>query len=113
MILVTGATGLIGAHLTAHLLLQNKELIALKRPNSKTENIKEILSFYTPDYNTLFSKIKFVDGDVTDIFSILDALEGVARSGDRQLFTHKFRFCTLFTSAASRRVLRSLGRFRP
>lgn len=77
MILVTGATGLIGAHLTAHLLLQNKEVIALKRPNSKTENIKEILSFYTPEYLTLFNKIRFVDGDVTDIFSILDALEGV------------------------------------
>lgn len=77
MILVTGATGLIGAHLTAHLLLQNKDVIALKRPNSKTENIKEILSFYTPEYNALFNKIRFVDGDVTDIFSVLDALEGV------------------------------------
>lgn len=77
MILVTGATGLIGAHLTAHLLLQNKNIVALKRPNSKTENIKEILSFYTPEYNTLFNKIRFVDGDVTDIFSVLDALEGV------------------------------------
>jgi len=77
LILVTGATGLIGAHLTAHLLLQNKEVIALKRANSKTENIKEILSFYSPDYNTLFNKIRFVDGDVTDIFSVLDALEGV------------------------------------
>jgi dihydroflavonol-4-reductase len=77
LILVTGATGLIGSHLTAHLLLQGKNIVALKRDSSNTNNIKETLSFYTKEHNELFSKINFVDGDITDIYSVLDALTNV------------------------------------
>ncbi|HEY1039043.1 MAG TPA: NAD-dependent epimerase/dehydratase family protein, partial [Bacteroidia bacterium] len=78
MILVTGATGLIGSHLSAHLLMQGKELLALKRPSSNTGNIEEVLSFYTPQYKTLFRNLKFVEGDITDIYSVIDALHGVS-----------------------------------
>lgn len=77
MILITGITGLIGSHLAAHLLLQGKELVALIRESSKVENLKEVISYYSPEHEKLFSKIRFVTGDVTDIFSIIDALEGV------------------------------------
>ncbi|MDP2386700.1 MAG: NAD-dependent epimerase/dehydratase family protein [Bacteroidota bacterium] len=74
---ITGATGLIGSHLTAHLLMQGKDVIALKRVNSNTKNIEEILSFYTTDYKELFKKIRFVEGDITDIYSLLDVLDNI------------------------------------
>lgn len=77
MILVTGATGLIGGHLTAALLLQGKRVRAAYRNESKKKNIREILSFYTPEPDTYFSRIEWVQLNVTDVFSIEDALMGV------------------------------------
>ena len=58
--------------------MQGKEVLALKRPNSNTGNIEEVLSFYTPQYKTLFSNLKFAEGDITDIYSVIDALHGVS-----------------------------------
>jgi nucleoside-diphosphate-sugar epimerase len=77
VILVTGATGLIGSHLTAHLLMQGKDVLVLKRATSNTQNIEEALSFYTPDYTKEFGRLRFAEGDITDIFSITDSLENV------------------------------------
>jgi nucleoside-diphosphate-sugar epimerase len=76
-VLITGATGLIGSHLTAQVLLKGENVTAFVRENSNRNNIKEVLSFYTNDYETYFNKIKFKVGDITDYFSIIDALEGI------------------------------------
>jgi dihydroflavonol-4-reductase len=76
-VLITGATGLIGSHLTAQLLIKGESVTAFVRKNSKRENIKEVLSFYTKDDESYFKKIKFKVGDITDYFSIVDALEGI------------------------------------
>lgn len=77
MNLVTGATGTIGAHLTLKLLQQNQKVICIKRAGSDVNKTKKIFSYYTSDYEKLFERIIWVDADVTDMFSILDALEGV------------------------------------
>lgn len=77
MNLITGATGLIGSHLAAKLLLKGEVPVVLKRPESNVGVIEEVISFYTPEYKTLFNKLKFAEGDITDIFSVADALEGV------------------------------------
>ena len=42
MILVTGATGLVGGHLMWHLLLKNETVIAIRRKNSKLDALKKI-----------------------------------------------------------------------
>jgi dihydroflavonol-4-reductase len=76
-VLITGASGLIGSHLTAQVLLKGESVTAFVRKNSKRENIKEVLSFYTKEYENYFNKIKFKVGDITDYFSIVDALEGI------------------------------------
>jgi nucleoside-diphosphate-sugar epimerase len=76
-VLVTGATGLIGTHLTAHLLMNGEKVRAFIRKGSKRENIKEVLSFYTNQAEDFFNQIDFFVGDITDIFSISDALEGI------------------------------------
>lgn len=77
MVLVTGATGLVGSHLTANLLLRGKKVRALYRDNSKKENVREVLSFYTSEADKLFDHIDWAEGDITDVFSLDDALNGV------------------------------------
>lgn len=77
MIAVTGATGLLGSHLTATLVLQGKKVRALYRSKDKITRTKEILSFYTNEVDRYFEKIEWVECDVTDVFSIEDVLDGV------------------------------------
>ena len=57
--------------------MQGKDVVALKRTSSNTKNIEEVLSFYTPEYKELFKKIRFVEGDITDIYSLLDVLDNI------------------------------------
>ena len=78
MILVTGATGLVGSHLLVELQKQGKKFRTLKRPNSAVSGVEKFFSFYNipaPE------KSVWVDGDVTDYFSLLDAMENVVNAG--------------------------------
>ena len=77
MILVTGGTGLVGAHLLYHLINQGENPKALKRQSSDIQNTKNIFSYYSDDYENLFSRIQWVDGDILDYNSILLAMEGI------------------------------------
>jgi nucleoside-diphosphate-sugar epimerase len=76
MIVVTGATGLLGGHLTATLALQGRKVRALYRSKEKTARTREILSYYTKDIDRVFSTIEWIECDITDVFSVEDALEG-------------------------------------
>ncbi|GAB4451183.1 MAG: NAD-dependent epimerase/dehydratase family protein [Bacteroidia bacterium] len=60
--LVTGATGLLGAHLIAYLLKQNKKIIATKRKGSNINITKKILSYYFSD-GSVFEKIEWIEPD--------------------------------------------------
>lgn len=77
MILVTGATGLLGSHLLAALLMQNNKVRALCRNKSKIENVKQILSYYTNDTEKYLSQIEWYVADVTDFFTLQEAFTGV------------------------------------
>ena len=77
MILITGATGLLGSHLTATLVMQNKKVRALYRHKAKTENTKQILSYYTAEVEKYFSLIEWHEADVTDYFSLQEPFNGV------------------------------------
>ena len=77
MNLITGATGLVGAHVAFQLLQQNKPVVAIKRHGSDIQKTKKLFSYYTSDADMLFNKIKWVDADVCDIYSLLDALDGM------------------------------------
>ncbi len=71
MILVTGATGLIGSHVLLELLLSNKKVRALKRSNSSLEKVK--LLFEQKKQTALLNQVEWVEGNVTDI-TTLEAL---------------------------------------
>ncbi|MBS4013792.1 MAG: NAD-dependent epimerase/dehydratase family protein [Bacteroidetes bacterium] len=80
MILVTGGSGLVGSHLLFQLSKTQNEVLAIKRENSDLSVIKKIFNFYDIENGeTLFEKIKWLDADVTDIFSLLKAFEGVEK----------------------------------
>lgn len=77
MILVTGGTGLVGAHLLYSLVNSNKKIRAIYRNEKKFEHVKRIFSYYTSTPEDLFDKIEWVNGDLNDIPSLTDAFEGI------------------------------------
>lgn len=77
MNLITGATGLIGAHVALELLQQNKRVVAIKRPGSDISKTQKLFSYYVQNSSDLFNRIKWIDADVNDIYTLLDAMEGI------------------------------------
>lgn len=70
MILVTGGTGLVGSHLLYHLTKKNDTVLAIYRTKEKLKIIKKVFSFYTSDSQKYFSKIQWIQADITDIPSL-------------------------------------------
>lgn len=76
MILVTGGTGLVGAHLLYELTNSGLRVKALRRQHSNTEWVKKIFSYYSAEVDQLFSQIDWVEGDILDYLSLEEALKG-------------------------------------
>ena len=78
MILLTGGTGLVGSHLLYELTAAGKRVRAIKREASRTEIVEKIFAWYNPEgYAEQFKLIDWVEGNVSDIFSLREALKGV------------------------------------
>jgi len=77
MILVTGGTGLVGSHLLYDLTRSGKNVRVLKRENSNVSTVKKVFSYYTPDPELLLNKIEWVDADLLDVYSLMEAMDGV------------------------------------
>lgn len=76
MIFVTGGTGLVGSRLLANLIIDSSsEIIALKRSHSDLSLVKKTFSSRFQNHEELFSKIRWVNGDIEDFFQIEDLLE--------------------------------------
>jgi len=79
MILITGGTGLVGSHLLYELVKKKHKVRAFKRPTSKTENVLKTFRYYSDNPEELFSKIEWVEGDVSDMTFLEDAMQGVSK----------------------------------
>lgn len=66
MILVTGANGLVGSYLCRYLLAQGEQVRALRRAGSDMRLVEDIQH-----------RIEWVEGDVTDIIALEDAMQGI------------------------------------
>ena len=75
MILVTGGTGLVGSHLLYYLAHSDKKVRAIFRNKQKIEDVKRVFRFYNPDSLQLFDKIEWIEADLTDYFSLEEALK--------------------------------------
>ncbi|CAM1359378.1 Nucleoside-diphosphate-sugar epimerase [Tenacibaculum sediminilitoris] len=79
MILVTGGTGLVGSHLLYYLSLKNEKIRAVFRTEEKREHVKKIFSFYTNNVQQYFSKIEWVQADITDVPSLEPVFNNITR----------------------------------
>lgn len=77
MVLVTGATGILGRVIVLELLKRNKTVCAAKRPTSNLQEVKASFSHYTENPEEFFNKIKWIDVDFNDLTSLKNALVGV------------------------------------
>ena len=75
MILVTGATGLVGSHLVLHLVEQNYVVKAMYRNDSGKENVRRV--FEHDQKGHLFEEIHWVMADILDLPSLEMAFLGV------------------------------------
>ena len=79
MILVTGGTGLVGAHLLYRLVSNNEKVRAVYRNKNKISNTRNVFSCYSEDYKTLFNTIEWVEADILDVPALSEAFIGVTK----------------------------------
>ncbi|WP_157206971.1 NAD-dependent epimerase/dehydratase family protein [Mariniflexile maritimum] len=77
MILVTGGTGLVGAHLLFKLASANEAVKAIYRSERKLDLVKNVFATYTENYKVLFDAIEWVQADILDIPSLSEAFKNV------------------------------------
>jgi dihydroflavonol-4-reductase len=73
MILVTGGTGLVGSQLLFDLAKGGDTVRALKRNSGNMDLVNRMFR----GREDLLQQIQWVEGDVTDLFSLVDAMKGV------------------------------------
>jgi nucleoside-diphosphate-sugar epimerase len=73
MIFITGASGLVGSQLAYDLLKKGRKVRALKRKNTSLDVFKK---HFTGEPH-LLNGLEWFEGDVLDVFSIEEALEGI------------------------------------
>lgn len=77
MILVTGGTGLVGAHLLYKLASSNQKVRAIYRNEHKLSNVKSVFSCYTGNYEPLFNSIEWIEADILNIPSLSEAFKNI------------------------------------
>ena len=77
MILVTGATGLVGAHLCLALLEKREKVVALYRREKKRDALRQF--FIVREKEMLFDEIIFRKADLCHLPQLTEAFEGIKK----------------------------------
>lgn len=77
MILVTGATGLVGSYLLHALLLKGRKVKALLYNENSLERTRLIFSSLGSNADELINRVVWVKGDVLDISVLYEAMKGI------------------------------------
>jgi len=75
MVLVTGGTGLVGAHLLIHLLEKGENVRAIYRNPDSIKKTKALFSLYKKE--ALYDSIQWIQGDVLDIPTLENAFQEI------------------------------------
>jgi dihydroflavonol-4-reductase len=77
MILVTGATGLVGSHLLAELLRSGIKVRATRRSGSDTGHLFKILELYSVTPENYAELIEWIDADLLDPVEVNNVMTGI------------------------------------
>ncbi|MFC2079906.1 NAD-dependent epimerase/dehydratase family protein [Bacteroidota bacterium] len=77
MILLTGATGLLGSHLLYELLKKGKEVTAIRRSERNIPEVIKIFKYYTKEPSELLDKVSWITADMLNYHDILEVMEGI------------------------------------
>lgn len=77
MILVTGATGLVGSYLVHELLKLDRKVRAILHNQKSLNRTKQIFKSLGSNPEELISRIEWVEGDVLDVIALEKAMIGV------------------------------------
>jgi nucleoside-diphosphate-sugar epimerase len=75
MVLVTGGTGLVGAHLLLHLVENGDDVRAIYRNIESIQKTKKLFSLYKKE--DIFEKISWIQADIIDLPSLEKAFENI------------------------------------
>ena len=75
MVLVTGGTGLVGAHLLLHLIENGENVRAIYRNLNNIQKTKSVFELYNK--GDLFEKIHWLEADILDVPSLETAFIGI------------------------------------
>lgn len=77
MILITGATGILGRVIALELLKKGNKIRATKRKSSNLKDVLESYRFYTDQPDFYFNQIEWMDVDFEDLESLQNVLKDV------------------------------------
>lgn len=75
MVLITGGTGLVGAHLLLHLIENGESVRAIYRNLASIQKTKNLFCIYKKEY--LFEKINWIEADILDVPSLEIAFQNI------------------------------------
>ena len=75
MVLVTGGTGLVGAHLILHLIENGERVRAIYRRKKTIQKTHSLFSLHKK--NSLFDQIEWIQADIIQVPSLEDAFENI------------------------------------
>ncbi|MDY0102038.1 MAG: NAD-dependent epimerase/dehydratase family protein [Lentimicrobium sp.] len=79
MILVTGATGLLGSYLLYNLLKSEEPVRALLHNDKSLERTQHIFESLGGNAETLIKRIEWIKGDVLDVSLLTQAMQGIRK----------------------------------
>lgn len=77
MILVTGATGLVGSHLALRLIENGEKVRAIYRKEQSRTQVKSLFEAYEKE--SLFESIEWIKADLNDLTTLEIAFDGIQR----------------------------------
>jgi nucleoside-diphosphate-sugar epimerase len=81
MILVTGASGLVGSHILYDLIGKNERIRATYRSEKRKNRVKAVFEYYNTSMNQShdYSLIEWVPADILNLDEMEEAMEGISK----------------------------------